>query len=94
MANYEFMGIINPKLSEEDRNKTIDNLKSIFEKYSAKITKEDIWAERKLAYKINWSDTGYYVLYELELDWKNIKDISKEINLDRNIWRYMFTKID
>ncbi len=92
MANYELMVIINPSLSEEERNTSIDNLKSILEKYSAKITKEDVWAEKKLAYKINRSETGYYILFELELDWKNIKEISKETNLDRNIWRYMYTK--
>jgi ribosomal protein S6 len=32
MANYELMAIINPSLSEEDRNSSIDNLKSILEK--------------------------------------------------------------
>jgi len=94
MAKYELMVIIDPSLSEEERNASIDNLKSILEKYSAKIEKEDVWAERKLAYKINKSDTGYYILYNLELDWKNIKDISKEINLDRKVWRYMFVKQD
>jgi small subunit ribosomal protein S6 len=68
MAKYELMIIIDPSISEEDRNASIDNLKSILEKNSAKITKEDIWAEKKLAYKINKSDTGYYILYELDLD--------------------------
>jgi small subunit ribosomal protein S6 len=68
MAKYELMVIIDPSLSEEDRNASIDNLKSILEKNSAKITKEDVWAEKKLAYKINKSETGYYILFELELD--------------------------
>ncbi len=94
MAKYELMVIIDPSLSEEEKNTSIWNLKSILEKYSAKIEKEDVWAEKKLAYKINKSDTGYYILYNLELDWKNIKDISKKINLDRKVWRYMFVKQD
>jgi small subunit ribosomal protein S6 len=92
MANYELMAIINPSLSEDDRNSSIWNLKSILEKAWAKIEKEDIWGEKKLAYKINRSNTGFYILFDLELDWTKIKDISKEINLDRNIWRYMFVK--
>jgi len=92
MAKYELMVIIDPSLSEEDRNASIDNLKSILDKYSAKITKEDVWGDKKLAYKINKSETGYYILFELDLDWTKIKDISKETNLDRNIWRYMYTR--
>jgi ribosomal protein S6 len=26
------------------------------------------------------------------MNWEEIKNISKDINLDKNIWRYMFTK--
>jgi small subunit ribosomal protein S6 len=70
----------------------LDNLKALFKKAKAKIEKEDIWWDKKLAYKINKSDRGFYVLLDLELDWKLIKDLSKSINLDKNIWRYMFTK--
>lgn len=94
MANYEFMLIVNPSLSEKDRDDSIEGLKNILKKYKVKIEKEDIWGEKKLAYKINKSEKGYYILYSLDLDWNNIKDISKEINLDKNIWRYMFVKQD
>ncbi len=94
MANYEFMLIVDPRLSEEDRNKSIENLKVVFEKYEAKIENEDVWGDKKMAYKINKSETGYYILYKLDLDWTKIKDISKELNLDRNLMRYMFVKQD
>jgi small subunit ribosomal protein S6 len=70
----------------------LDNLRTLFKKSKVKIEKEDIWWDKKLAYKINKSDRGFYVLLDLELDWKLIKDLSKSINLDKNIWRYMFTK--
>ena len=92
MANYEMMLIVNPTLSEEDRNTSIDSLKGVLKKYSAKNLKKDSCGDKKVAYKINKSDRGYYILLDLDLDWKNIKDISKEINLDKNIWRYMFVK--
>jgi small subunit ribosomal protein S6 len=70
----------------------LDNLRALFKKAKAKIEKEDIWWDKKLAYTINKSDRWFYVLLDLELDWKLIKDLSKSINLDKNIWRYMFTK--
>jgi len=92
MANYEFMLILDPSLSEEDRTASITEMKSTLEKYSAKIEKEDIWGEKKLSYKINRSEKGYYILLDIELDWTKIKDISKNLNLQTNIWRYMFVK--
>ncbi len=92
MANYELMTIIDPSLSEEERNIMINELKANLEKYSAKIEKEDVWGDKKLAYKINKSDRWFYILFELEMDGKLIKDLSKIINLNKNIWRYMFVK--
>ncbi|MDD2871623.1 MAG: 30S ribosomal protein S6 [Candidatus Gracilibacteria bacterium] len=92
MANYELMAIIDPSLSEADRNELINELKSNLEKNSAKIEKEDVWGDKKMSYKINKSDRGFYILYELDMDGKQIKDLSKTINLNKNIWRYMFVK--
>ena len=92
MANYELMFIIDPSLSEEDKTSRIDNFKSIIEKFSAKIEKEEVIGEQKLAYKINKSTTGFYILLDLEMNGEEIKNISKEINLEKTIWRYMFTR--
>jgi len=68
MANYELMFIIDPSLSEEDKTSRIDNFKSILEKFSAKVEKEEVIGEQKLAYKINKSTTGFYVLLDLEMN--------------------------
>jgi len=94
MVKYELMMIVDPTLSEEERTAKIDAVKSILDKIGAKIINEDVWGDKKLAYKINKKDRAFYVLYTIELDWTKIKEISTEINLNRNIWRYMFTKIE
>lgn len=94
MANYELMLIVNPSISEEDRNTSLNNLKKLFEENSVKIEKEDVWWEKKLAYKINRSNTGFYVLFDLELDGKSIITMTKTMNLDKNLFRFMFVKKD
>lgn len=94
MANYELMLIVNPSISEEDRNTSMNNLKKLFEENSVKIEKEDVWWEKKLAYKINRSNTGFYVLFDLELDGKSIVTMTKTMNLDKNLFRFMFVKKD
>lgn len=92
MANYELMTIVNPTVSEEERNASITELKELFEKNSVKIEKEDVWGDKKMSYKINKSDRGFYILFDLDMDGKLIKNLSKTINLNKNIWRYMFVK--
>ena len=79
------MLILNSSISEEDRNHSLEELR---------IEKEDIWWDRKLAYKINKSDRGFYVLFSLEMNGKLIKELSKSINLNKAIIRYMFAKLE
>lgn len=94
MAKYELMLILNPSVSEGDRTTSLDNLKKALADVGAKIEKEDIWWDKKMAYKINSSDKGFYVLYTLELDGKSIVSLTKLMNLDLTIWRHMFVKLD
>lgn len=94
MKTYELMLIVNPTISESDRTSSIEEIKKIIEKFSWKIKKEDVWWEKKMAYKLNNSDKGFYILFEIEIDWKELKTITKEINLNKNIWRHMFVAND
>lgn len=94
MAKYELMLIVDSNVTEEKRNTSISELKALLEKNEVKVTKEDVWWDKKMAYKINKSDRGFYILFDLEMNGKSIKEMSKVINLDKNIVRYMFTRID
>lgn len=93
MNKYELMLIIDPTLSEDDRKSVIEGLKSDI-KLIWKIEKEDVWGERKLAYKIKSSSVGYYVLYTLELDGLKIKEFTNKVNLNKKVWRNMFVRLD
>ena len=88
------MLILNSSISEEDRNHSLEELRNLLTKNEVKIEKEDIWSDRKLAYKINKSDRGFYVLFSLEMNGKLIKELSKSINLNKAIIRYMFAKLE
>lgn len=92
MAKYELMFIVDPALSDDQRDESVNALKALFKENSVKIEKEEVIGDKKLAYKINKSERGFYFLYELELEGNVIKTISPTINLNRSIWRYMFTK--
>lgn len=94
MANYEFMMILNPAVGGEALNASIDGVKKALKDAKAKVVSEDVWGEKKLAYKIKGSETGHYILWTLELDGKAIKSMNNLFNLDTNIWRYMFVNLD
>ncbi len=92
MAQYELMLIIDPTVTDDERAETMTNLKALFEKNSVKILKEDVWWDKKMAYKINSSSRGFYVLFDLEFDGTAIKTMTAPMNLEKNLWRHMFVK--
>ena len=92
MKNYELMLIIDSSLS--DKEKVLEDIKNNITSKSWVIKKEDIWGDRAMAYKINNSYKWFYVLYNLELDWKNIIELTKIFNLNNNIIRHIFVKQD
>ena len=62
MKKYEFMYILFPTLTEEERNATILSVEETFKAAGANILSTDKWGERKLAYPIEKKETGFYVL--------------------------------
>lgn len=94
MAQYELMMILNPQAGQEQLDTSIEAVKKALSDAEATIEKEDVWGEKKMAYKIKNSSKGYYILYTLEMDGVKIKDVSKLFNLDTTIWRYMFVNLE
>ncbi|MCH8518774.1 30S ribosomal protein S6 [Candidatus Gracilibacteria bacterium] len=94
MAQYELMMMLNPQAGQEQLDSSVEAVKTALSEAGATVEKEDVWGEKKLAYKVKGSSKGYYILYTLELDGTKIKDISKLFNLDKTIWRYMFVNLE
>lgn len=94
MANYELMMILNPEAGEKELSETVDVVKKALKEAKAKVEKEDVWGIKKLAYKVRGSETGHYILWNLELDGKTIKEMNNTFNLEAHIWRYMFVNLE
>lgn len=86
------MLILNSNVDDASREASLKELKALLKTNKAKVISEDVWGEKKLAYKINKAETGYYVVMNISIDGPVIKTLSTPLNLDQNIWRYMFVK--
>ena len=93
MRKYELMMIVNPSLTVDERTSLIATVEQELADQGAKITSSDHPGEKKLAYRIRASENGYYLLYILEKEGSFV-EISNSFNIKKDIWRYMFTRID
>lgn len=68
-------------------------VRELFEKHEVKIINEDVWGMRKLAYVVNKSDTGYYVVLNVKAGSKAINTLAKKLKLEDSILRSLiFTR--
>ncbi|MFZ3232906.1 MAG: 30S ribosomal protein S6 [Patescibacteria group bacterium] len=94
MRKYELMMIVDPTVSDDERATLLSEVKAELTTHGVSSLTEDVWGVKKLAYKINGSENGFYVLFNFEADGRNFKTISSDFNLRKGIWRYMFVRID
>lgn len=88
------MLILNPELGDAGAATLLGEIKAELEAVGTTIDKEDIWGVKDLAYKINNSKTGYYVLYTLGLEKGNFFVVTNAFNLKKDIWRNMFVRLE
>ncbi|MEO0247500.1 MAG: 30S ribosomal protein S6 [candidate division WOR-3 bacterium] len=91
MRNYEMMVIIDPVLSDEERDGLIGKLKSIIEKKGRVVTM-DIWGRKELAYEINHRKEGYYVIFNFEADAETVQELKQEMRMNKSYLRNLILR--
>ena len=95
MKKYELMFIVPANDNNENSAKwVIAEVKAEIEKRWWKITYDEFWGARDLAYKIKNNTQWFYQVFNLEMDWKEISSIETSFNINTNVIRYLFTTID
>ena len=64
MRTYELVVVVKPSVKEADRKKLLEQIKEWLGK--VKVTKEDDWGQKALAYRIKKEDAGHYYQMFLE----------------------------
>lgn len=92
-GNYELLYIIHPDL-EGSLDKVLSKVKSFIEKRDGKITYEEDWGKKKLAYEINKCDVGIYILWYFEAPKEKIASIERDLKIAEEVMRFMILKIE
>ncbi len=91
--SYEVAILYHPDL-EIDLEKSAAKVTKIFTDNGGKVTGEDNWGKRKLAYKIKGHDHAVYVFYTVELPGENVAKAESTLNITDEVIRFLITKPD
>jgi len=86
--------IIDPMLEQQALETLVSEIRTELDDHGLSRVKEDVWGVRDMAYKINGSKQGYYLVYTLDpTDSLDIPGLNKVFGIKKGLWRYLLTII-
>lgn len=89
MRSYEFLGILNSEIPEEEIDSTTEKIKEIITKQGGEVKNIKKWGKRRLAFEVKKTKKGFYVLLRFVCEPKAMKEINRDMKFVEGIQRYM-----
>ncbi len=89
MNKYEILYIVDASISDEEKEKVVNSVKTLVENVGGVAGEPDKWGVRKYAYPINYKTEGFYCLMNFEADDTAPAAISAKLNINKNVVRHM-----
>ncbi len=91
---YESAVIINAALDDEQIESIISRIKEFITNNGGEIREIENWGRKRLAYMINKSKIGYYVIFRFDAPTNIISKMERNYSLDEHILRYLTISLD
>ena len=92
--HYESVIIINAALEDEQIDATISRIEEIIKSNGGEITHLDKWGRKRLAYPIQKSKSGYYVVIQIFAPSDLISKLERMYRIDETVIRYLTVGLD
>ncbi|MDO8741816.1 MAG: 30S ribosomal protein S6 [Candidatus Roizmanbacteria bacterium] len=67
----------------------LKNIVELIKSFKGKVTKEEKWGEKTLAYSIRKNHTALFFNFQIEIDKKNVLELKNKLNSSEKILRYL-----
>ena len=94
MRRYETFVIIDPDLSQDQRDQVIQRVEELIGQMDGFLVFTDDWGERKLAYDIKKRSRGYYVRFDYAGLSPLVNEIERFFRIDDRALKYMTVLLD
>lgn len=93
MRTYEVLFILSPQVPEEEATALVTDFKRIAEGTGAKLTHEEAWGRRRLAYTIQKFTEGNYHLFVFESD-NSLAELDRRMKNSDRVLRHVIVRTD
>ena len=93
MRTYEVLFILSPQIPEEESTTLIHDFKRVAEGTGAKLTNEEAWGRRRLAYPIQKVFKAHYVLMNIEVGDETLNELEHAFKFNDAVLRHLTVKM-
>jgi len=94
MRIYEELFIARPDVTDEEIDPFIEQLTSVITSKGGKVDKTDKWGVRKLAYRIEKRNEGYYVLIQFTAGPEVVRELERRLRVADMVVKFITVRID
>ena len=91
---YEELFIIRPDATEEEISPIVEQVRGVITAAGGTVDKEDRWGVRKLAYRVQKRNEGYYVLLQFTSDAQTVKEVERRLRVNDAVLKFQTVRID
>lgn len=89
MRPYEVVYIFDPSLGEDEIDTKLERYHDVVTGDGGEVTAVDHWGSRQLAYPIEGSNTGFYVVAQFEAEPDQLPEFERLLKLEDDLMRYL-----
>ncbi len=94
MPYYESVFVARQDISAQQVEALAENFQSVVNDNGGKVTKQENWGIKSLAYKIKKNRKGHYILFNIDGPSGAISEMERHMRLNEDILRYLTIKVD
>ncbi len=92
MKKYEVLFLINPEISDDELQNTVNKLRSLIEAQQGEIVKMEDWGKRRLAYRVQKHSKGHYFLIHFNGNSAILSEIERFLRFNESIMKFIIVK--
>ncbi len=94
MPYYESVYIARPDISTAQVDTLTESLTTIVGDNGGKVTKNEYWGLKNLAYRIKKNRKGHYTLLNIDAPAAAISELERNMRISEDVLRYMTVRVD
>jgi small subunit ribosomal protein S6 len=94
MRVYEELFIVRPNITDEEIDPFIEQLSQVVTSRGGTVDKSEKWGVRKLAYRVEKLNEGYYVLLQFSAGPDVVKEMERRLRVADHVMKFITVRID